>query len=129
MHYTCTFTYVWPPFRVPLYRRGIMLTVIPANTSYFFGFVPFALLSTVCTTDYLLPHAAASCCLARASPRPRLQNPRPPHSYELGKRLAPPNMGALSDFTAGAVAQTLAGLLYNPIDVVSLLAQMICLKQ
>lgn len=39
-------------------------------------------------------------------------------SYELGKRLAPSNLGVLSDFMAGAIAQTMAGTLYNPIDVV-----------
>ncbi|PSC69265.1 mitochondrial carrier family [Micractinium conductrix] len=54
---------------------GILLTVIPANMTYFSG-------------------------------------------YELGKRVAPKDAGLLGDLTAAVTAQTVAGVVFCPIDIV-----------
>ncbi|GAB4823648.1 hypothetical protein N2152v2_010694 [Parachlorella kessleri] len=37
--------------------------------------------------------------------------------YEMGKRLAPKGMGVLSDMATASIAQTIAGVVFNPIDV------------
>ncbi len=35
----------------------------------------------------------------------------------MGKRLAPKGMGVLSDMATASIAQTIAGVVFNPIDV------------
>ena len=37
--------------------------------------------------------------------------------YEMGKRLAPKGMGVVSDMATASIAQTIAGVVFNPIDV------------
>jgi hypothetical protein len=36
----------------------------------------------------------------------------------MGKRLAPKDMGVLSDMATASIAQTIAGIAFNPIDVI-----------
>lgn len=49
--------------------------------------------------------------------------------YEMGKRIAPKNLGLLSDMCTAIVAQTIAGIAFNPIDIIKQKLQTAALRQ
>lgn len=92
---------------VPGFYRGfgaIVLTVIPANMCYFSYVIDCIFFPSFRMKNPI--HISIS------------QTPKHCRGYEFGKRMTPRDWGTASDLMTATIAQTIAGIVFCPIDIV-----------